>query len=267
MSAWLFVPGDRPDRFAKAHAAGAETIVVDLEDAVAAERKPPAREAVRAALAGGLQACVRISAAASSDFALDLAALAERPPRSVMIAKTSAAADVAAVRSLLPDTPVIALIESLSGIAHLASIARARNVCGIAFGAYDLCAELGARPVADVLAPWRSRIVTAARVAGIRAIDTPYVLLGDTTGLSDDARHSVDFGFDAKLAIHPGQIAAIDAAFTPTALEVLRAQEMIEAGRAGGAVRSGDMMVDAPLLQGARRVIERAQRAAKSSSP
>ncbi len=257
----LFVPGDRPERFAKA-AAAADAAILDLEDAVAPERKPAARKAVASALASGISAWVRVNAVGSDDAAEDLRALAAAPPAAVMLAKTSAACEVAFVRARLPTTPVYALIETIAGIVALDAIAAARGVAGLAFGAYDLCAELGARATPEVLGPWRARIVLAARRFDRAALDAPFVALDDTVGLADDARLAADAGFTGKLAIHPAQVPVIRAAFAPSAAEIAHARAVIDGFTSGVGAIDGTM-IDAPLLALARQTLARAAMAAR----
>ncbi len=251
----LFVPADRPERFGKAVAA-ADVAILDLEDAVAGANKGAARDAVAAALAAGTCAWVRINPIGSAGADADLHALAKHPPDAVMLAKASGARDVEIVRARLPHTPVYALIETIAGIAALDEIAAARGTAGLAFGAYDLCAELGARVTPEVLAPWRARIVLAARRFGRDALDSPFAALGDAEGLAADARRSADFGFTGKLAIHPAQVPVIRAAFAPTAMEIARARAIVD-GFAGGVGVVDGTMIDAPLLALARQTLAR----------
>jgi len=251
----LFVPGDRPERFTKAVAA-ADVAILDLEDAVAPARRPAAREAVAAALAAGTTAWVRINPIGGDDADADLRALAAVPPAAVMLAKTGAAHDLEIVRARLPHTPVYALIETIAGIVELDAIAAARGLAGLAFGAYDLCAELGARVTPEVLTPWRARIVLAARRFGRAALDAPFAALGDADGLAADARRAADFGFTGKLAIHPAQVAVIRAAFAPTEAEIARARAIVAGFGSGVGVIDGTM-IDAPLLALARQTLAR----------
>jgi len=253
----LFVPGDRPDRFSKAVAAGADAVIVDLEDAVAPERKAAARESVRAALHGGLDAWVRVNDVRSDEGARDLAMLVATPPAAVVIPKARSIEDPGTVRATLPEVGLVVMIESIDGVAALDPLSRAPGVLAIAFGAYDLCAELGARPTPEVLAPYRSHIVFTARAAGIAAIDSPYADLDDERQLALEAARAVDFGFDAKLAVHPKQIATIRAAFVPSKKDVADARAIVAAA-GQGVVKLGSRMVDAPIVAAARRVIERA---------
>lgn len=253
----LFVPGDRSDRLPKALRAGADLVVVDLEDAVAPGRKAAARAAVRAALRDGFDGCIRINPVGTPAGEDDVAMLRDAVPEVVMIPKTAGADDVAAVRRALPNVPIVALIESIAGVVALDAIAQARGVVALAFGGYDLCAELGARPIAGVLAPWRAKIVFAARRAGIDAFDTPYVALDDDPGLAQDSARAVDFGFDGKLVVHPRQIPIVRAAFAPTPEEIAQARAVVAAAGAGGVATVGNTMIDAPLVAAARRVLAR----------
>jgi citrate lyase beta subunit len=255
----LFVPGDRSERFAKAAAAAADAVIVDLEDAVAPDRKAMARETVREALRGGFEACVRINEVTSENGMRDLAMLSETRPAMVMVPKASGSADIAAVRDVLPGVPIVALIESIAGITALDDVAGAAGIAALAFGAYDLCAELGARATAEVLAPYRTRIVLAARRAAVDAIDTPYLDLEDGAGLALEAARAVDFGFNAKLAVHPKQVAAIRAAFVPSAAEVAEARAIVAAAAGGGVTTHGSHMIDAPVVKAALRVLDRAK--------
>ncbi|MFN2461918.1 MAG: CoA ester lyase [Candidatus Velthaea sp.] len=257
--ALLFVPGDRSDRFAKAAASGADAVIVDLEDAVAPARKASARADVRAALDAGLRAYVRVNAATSPVGEADLAALAGAAPLGVMLPKAAGAADVAAANRALPGIALIPLIESIAGMQNIDAIAAGHDVRALAFGAYDFSAELGARPLRKVLAPWRARIVFAARAAGIAAIDAPYNALDDEEALVREARAAADFGFDGKLAIHPRQVPVIQRAFRPSADEVTRARAIVTQSDGGASAVNGEM-IDAPIVEAARRVLERAGR-------
>jgi citrate lyase beta subunit len=256
MTAFLFVPGDRPDRFAKAAAAQPDAVIADLEDAVAPERKSFARDAVQAALQSGSTAWVRINNMRTNDGMLDLAMLEGQPPTAVMIPKTRAS-DIDNVRARLRNVPVVALIESIGGVVDLEAIACLQGVAAIAFGAYDLCAELGALPTPEVLAAYRSQIVFAARRAGVSAIDAPFLDLEDVEGLAAEAARGVRFGFDGMLAVHPKQIAPIRAAYTPSEEQLAEARAVVAIAAGGGAVRHGALMIDAPVVAAARRVIAR----------
>jgi len=258
VSVLLFVPGDRPERFAYAVASGADAAILDLEDAVSFDRKDAARASVREALAAGLRAYVRVNPAGSDAGRADLAMLAGLAPVAVMLPKAAGPEDVAAVSGALPHVEVVPLIESIDGLRHAVAIAAAAGVRAVAFGAYDMCAELGARPVPEVLAPLRSQVVLAARAAGVAAYDSPFTALEDEAGLVADARRALDFGFDGKLAIHPKQVAPIRAIFSPSAEDLERARAIVAAAGRGGVAVVGGAMVDAPMVVAARRILARA---------
>jgi citrate lyase subunit beta/citryl-CoA lyase len=251
----LFVPGDRPDRFSRA-AEASDVAILDLEDAVAGANKDAARERVCEALAGGFQCWVRINEPESAAGRADLRALANAPPTAIVVPKASGAAAIETVRRVA-DVPIVALIESIAGFVAIEEVA-ASGVVALAFGAYDFTAELGARPTPEVLAPWRARVVFAARAAGIAALDTPFASLADEAGLARDAAAAVDFGFDGKLAVHPNQVAIVRGAFAPTPAEMAWARGVVEVAADGGARRFEGAMVDAPLVRAARRILARA---------
>jgi citrate lyase subunit beta / citryl-CoA lyase len=256
MTAFLFVPGDRPERFAKAAAARPEAVIADLEDAVAPERKLFARDAVKGALRSGFTAWVRINNVRTDDGMLDLAMLGGQSPAAVMIPKTRAG-DIDSVRARLPNVPIVALIESIGGVVDLEAIAGSPGVIAIAFGAYDLCAELGAVPTPEVLAAYRSQMVFAARRSALNAIDAPFLDLEDIDGLAAEAARGVRFGFDGMLAVHPKQVAPIRAAYAPSEEQLAEARAVVAIAADGGAVRHGALMIDAPVVTAARRVIAR----------
>jgi citrate lyase subunit beta/citryl-CoA lyase len=185
--------------------------------------------------------------------------LADANPASLLIPKTRGPADVAIAREAVPGVPIVALVESIEGFVHLDAIAASHGVEALAFGGYDLCAELGATAEPEVLAAYRSRVVFAARVAGVTAVDTPFADLDDVAGLHVDAIRAVHFGFDGKLAVHPKQVSVIAAAFFPSPEETARARAVCDAAAGGGAIRVGSSMIDAPLLAAARRVLRRAE--------
>ncbi len=260
--ALLFVPGDRPERFAKALAGGASGAILDLEDAVAPERKARAREDVRAWLDGQddlHNVCVRINPPDGADGRADLAMLAgARRPAAVLVPKVGAPRDVEPVAAALGDLPQIALIETARGVAACEAIAAAPRVAALAFGPYDLAAELGGESDADVMLPHRARVLVAARAAGRWAIDGPSREYGDPAIPGRDALQSRRLGYDGKLLIHPAQIAPVRAAFAPSADELAYARRVVDAAaRSSPAVLDGTM-IDTPILLAAQRVLRRA---------
>ena len=257
----LFVPADRPDRYAKALAApGATGAILDLEDAVAPDRKAYAREQAAAYLdaAETSRVVVRINPPRTPDGIADLHGLAAaRPPAAIAVPKVDDASDVAAVAEALPGVPQIVLIETAKGLVHCERIAEVPAVLALAFGPYDLAAELGAASEADALLPHRARMVVAARAAGRYAIDGPAREYGDAAIPRRDALHALRLGFDGKLLIHPAQLAPVRAAFAPSADEIAYARRIVAAAEAGSPAVLDGTMIDAPIVALAERVLRR----------
>ena len=258
----LFVPADRPERFGKALASGATGAILDLEDAVAPDRKPYAREQVRAFLDAhddNDRVAVRVNAPSTPEGRADLAMLAgARRAAAVVVPKVGDVRDCARVTDAAGDLPQIVLIESARGLAHCESIAEAAHVLALAFGPYDLAAELGGSSDADVTDVHRARVLVAARAAERWAIDGPSREYGDASIPARDAARARRIGYDGKLLIHPAQIAPVRAAFAPSADEVAYARRIVEAAqRSNPAVLDGTM-IDPPIVTAAERVIARA---------
>lgn len=251
----LFVPANRPERFAKAAASGADAVILDLEDAVARDDK----EAARAALAADfteLPVLVRINGRGTPWHDADLAAVAAFPAAAVILPKAEDAATCAAVAAAT-GRPVVALIESALGLAHARTIAAADGVARLAFGSVDFCADLGCEHRREVLLPVRSELVLASRLAGIAApLDGVTVQLDDPSASHDDAAHARALGMTGKLCIHPRQIAAVRRAFAPTQAEVDWAQRVLASG--DGAASVDGAMVDEPVRIRARAILAQA---------
>jgi citrate lyase subunit beta / citryl-CoA lyase len=262
---FLFVPGDRPERFDKAAAAGADLVVVDLEDAVAVERKSEARTAVAGWLAHGGRACVRVNDVAGAWHRDDLAALAGLPGLlAVMVPK---AADPVALSSVARTTaaPVIALVESAEGLAGAREIALSPGVARLAFGHLDYALDLGARPTWSAMLQARSELVLASRLAGLPGpVDGVTARLDDLELIAADVRSAVELGMTGKLLIHPRQVTATRRGFAPDEEAVRWAIRVIAA--ADGAATSGTAatridgeMVDAPVIARARAILSKAE--------
>jgi citrate lyase subunit beta / citryl-CoA lyase len=265
---FLFVPADRLDRLPKALASGAHAVIVDLEDAVAPEHKADARRALLRmwpTLAGEhrVRLAVRINAAGTpaheDDHAL-LRQLAPNPPGGVMLAKAETATAVErAARSAV--APVLPLIESAQGLHGIDMIARARGVLRLAFGHLDFQVDLGMHCGADEreLDAVRLAFVLASRLAGLAApVDGVTTALEDGGRLATDVDRSRRFGFGAKLCIHPKQVVPVNEAFGPTAAQREWAQRVLDASlvHGTGAFRLDGEMVDAPVLQSARKLLQ-----------
>lgn len=256
-SLFLFVPADRPDRFAKAAAAEADAVIVDLEDAVAPAAKDGARAGLAAALAGLAQTVpvfIRINGIATPWHAADVALAATLPVAGIVLPKAETARDVQTLKSSLPDKALIALVETAAGLSAAEEIAGACD--RIAFGSVDFAADLGCAHVRDALLLARSRLVMAARLAGAaQPIDGVTLSIKDESTIEDDARYAAALGFGGKLLIHPAQVAPARRGLSPSADDVAWAERIV-AGSADGAARAVDgIMVDAPVLARARHIL------------
>lgn len=268
----LFVPADRPDRFAKAAASGADAIILDLEDSVTAARKPFAREAVAEWLAAKSDTLsfVRVNPRGSGETARDLEALAERWPAGLVLPKAEGAGTVQWLDSLLPGValpPVLPIAtETPAAIFELGSYRSVSDrLCGISWGAEDLPAAIGAKTSRETNGRYtppyemaRSLTLFAAHAAGVAAVDTVYPAIADPEGLTAYGARAARDGFTGMLAIHPSQVPFINAAFTPSADEVAAAQRIIAAFAAepgAGALKVDGRMVDAPHLKQAQRIV------------
>jgi len=259
----LFVPGHRRDRFSKALAAGADAVVLDLEDAVPPSEKAAARAAVLAAPAppAGVALGVRINALPTPDGIADLAAiLAASAPDFLMLPKVEAAEELRIVYRVLPAPALVALIESAEGLAGAGRIAAEPGCAALAFGGVDLAADLGCAVAWEPLLPHRAALIAAAARAGRAAFDVPFLGLDDEAGLIEETRRVASLGFTGKLAIHPRQVAPVQAVFTPAEAEVARARRILAAMEAaeGGVCVVDGRMVDAPVARAARRILARA---------
>lgn len=243
----LFVPANRPERFAKAAVSGADAVILDLEDAVAAEAKDAARDALDIGFTD-LPVLVRINAFGTPWHEADLAAVRALKPAAVILPK-------AEVAGLDLGLPVIALIETARGMAEARQIAP--RVARLAFGSIDYCAELGCAHLREVLLPARSELVLASRLAGIAApIDGVTTALDDMAVTAGDAAHARDLGMTGKLCIHPRQIGAVLGAFRPSAAELDWARRVLASG--DGAAQVDGAMVDEPVRIRARSLLARA---------
>jgi len=262
---YLFVPGDRPERFAKALASGADAVVLDLEDAVAAAGKVAARAAVATALAGeAARLVVRINDRNTPWYADDLAMLAALRAPTVMLPKTEHAGDIESARASCVGIAVLALVETARGVLAAEVLAATPGVQRLVFGTIDFALDLDlAGDLASTIGldHAASRLALASRAAGIAA-----PVAGVTTAIDDEALLLAELararahGFGAKLCIHPKQISPIHAALAPSATELAWAERVLAAADAAGgaAVQLDGRMVDKPVIERARRLVARA---------
>jgi citrate lyase subunit beta/citryl-CoA lyase len=268
----LFVPGTRPDRFARALASGADAVVFDLEDSVDAGRKTEARKTVRDFFAGAPGAAggaaplrlVRTNGVGTTWLADDLGLVRGLDAiDGIVLPKAETSDEVEDVARGITPCVLCPLVETARGILNAAAIAASKApVAAILFGAEDLTSEIGiARTVSgEELLYARSHVVLAATAAGVDAIDAVFIDLAAPDALRADALRARALGFRGKMAIHPDQVPIINEVFTPTADEIARARRIIEASEAAaaqgeGVIRLDDQMIDAPVVARARRVI------------
>jgi citrate lyase subunit beta/citryl-CoA lyase len=265
---YLFVPGNRPERFAKALASGADRIILDLEDAVAPGDKAAARTAIAQWMASAGQAqgkaLIRINDAATPWHLDDLALMRAVQPAGVMLPKCEAAAQVSAVlASLAVNATVLPLIETARGVMGLPGIAAAPGVARLAFGALDYMADLDIPADSVALDVAASQIAVASRAAGLASPLAGVTPALDAAKVTDDMRHARSLGFGAKMCIHPAQVAAVRAALAPSAEELAWAQRVLHAWKASdsGAIQVDEKMVDLPVVRHAERILAQASRA------
>lgn len=259
LRSFLFVPGNRAGRFAKALDAGADAIIIDLEDAVAADEKAAARAAVMQAsfAAQGVSVYVRVNAVGTPWFEDDLAVLQHPGICGVMLPKAESAVQIARVSARAP-CRVIPLIETAAGLCNVQEIVRATGVERLAFGSIDFQLDLDCEGSETALLHARSQLVVISRGAGVPApIDGVTLAVDDESRLVRDALHAKALGMGGKLCIHPRQVGAVNAAWQPAPEEIAWAHRVIAAGGAADAnVAAVDgAMVDRPLLLKAQRIL------------
>ncbi len=269
----LFTPATQLDRLEKALAAEPDWVALDLEDGVGPADKETARAALTAFAESGMEdfadrLAVRINAPDTHNGIRDLAALLDWPlwPGVLILPKVEAAAQVRQIVRLFSNDrgrPRLLLsLETAAGIADAAAIARAAPEGALfGYGSADHMAETGGTMTEASLAYGRAQVINAAALAGCPALDGVWLDYKDLAGLRAEAELAKSLGFAGKIAIHPGQIATINQVFSPTQEEIGRAREMVAAAEAagGGAFAFKGKMVDAPVLQRAKRTIDRGE--------
>jgi len=258
----LFVPGSRPDRFNKAHRAGADLVCLDLEDAVAQAEKPEARKAVLAWLGGrqgGPPAGLRINALHTAAGQADLLALSQSTCSAdfVMIPKLRHAAELRLLDQLLPPRAgfLFPLIESPDALEDAYEIAAHPRAECVLFGAVDFAAEAGCDTTWEALLYARSRLACACAAHGATLFDVPYLALDDAQGCETETRRSRALGIRARCAIHPNQIAPIHRALAPSAEEVAHARRVVAAYQSGGLGQLDGALVELPVFKRAQQVL------------
>ena len=273
---FLFVPGNRPERFAKAMASGAGAVIVDWEDAVAPADKAAARGLLAQALHGlppadRARLVLRINAAGTPWHTDDVAALrdlAAHGLQAVVVPKVENAAALAPVAAALGAGGVLLpLIESAAGLDAVRAIAAAPQVARLLFGHLDFRADLGLAcgPDEEELLPVRLQLVLASRLAGLAPpVDGVTAETKDLALVQAHAARALRGGFGGKLCIHPAQVAAVHGAFAPSVEQTDWARRVAEGFEAaqGGVFSVDGRMVDAPVVALAQQVLARAARVA-----
>lgn len=268
----LFVPGDRPERFPKAVATGADALILDLEDSVVPTRKPEARAAVRSWIEApredGPAIFVRINPIDSDEVAADLEALAGLSLDGIVLPKAEGASSVVTLTARLPGDYAILPVasETAAAVFQLGTFGSvAGRLAGVTWGAEDLPAAIGAMTAREEDGSYTDpyRVVRAltlfgAHAAGVPAIETVFPDFRNLDGLAAYAARGRRDGFTGMLAIHPTQVAVINRAFTPSEAELAYARAVVaafDANPGAGALQLDGKMIDAPHLKSARRLL------------
>ena len=264
----LFVPAVRPDRLPKAVATGADAVCLDLEDGVSFEQKDDAREKAIELLAGrtpdSTEMMLRINEPGSEFGERDLSAMLDAGvrPDSLMVPKVSGPDTLRTLERRLGPSferlPLVVQIETAAGLAAVESIATATpNVAVMFFGAVDLSAELGCGITWDALLYARSRVIAAAALVGVDAMDTPFMDVSDPKQLASEVAAVRLLGFTGKAAIHPSQVSIIQGGFSPDDEMVAWARRIVEAYETnkGGVLLVEGKLVERPVIASAQRVL------------
>jgi citrate lyase subunit beta/citryl-CoA lyase len=256
---YLFVPADRPERYDKALAAGADAVIIDLEDAVAPDAKVAARGALASWLAQASSAVwVRVNAAGSAWYADDIALCRHACVAGAMLPKSEEVATLAEASRLLAGKALLPMIETAKAFEHARALAAAPGVARLAFGSLDFQLDLGIPGEDDALLFFRSQLVLASRLAGRAApIDGVTTQIHDDAAIRANAERAHRLGFGAKLCIHPRQVGIVNRCFSPSDAERDWASRVIDAvTRTGGAAVAVDgRMVDLPVIRRAEQIL------------
>ena len=264
-STFLFVPGNRPERFTKALDSGAAAVIFDLEDAVAPDEKEAARNAIRAAWPSlsaeqKKRLVIRSNSPGSPFYSADLILAQELRVTCLLIPKAESMDQINGAALVLPNTALIPMIETAIGLDQVKQIANSNQVIRLALGNLDLQADLGM--TCDLqeseLQTARYQIVLASRLAEIAPpIDGVTPSTEDMARIQDDAQRAKRMGFGGKLCIHPKQVDIVKNAFMPSEQELLWAHKVLEAISAsnGGAVKLDGRMIDRPVVLLAQRTL------------
>jgi len=255
---YLFVPGNRPDRYAKALAAGADAVIVDLEDAVPSSEKTAARAALAEWLSPEHPVLIRVNGAESQWFREDLAICRTPGVAGVLLPKAESVEDIQVVAEHCDAaTPILALIETARGFWNAHALAHPK-VQRFVFGSIDFQLDLGIQGEEDELLYFRSQLVLVSRIAGFEPpVDGVTTAINDAERVRADTLRARRLGFGAKLCIHPRQVSVVNECFEPSAEEGSWAKRIVEAADAahGAAVSVDGKMVDRPVIARAQAIL------------
>ncbi len=272
---FIFAPGLRPELYPKALASGADIVCVELEDGIAPHDKDEARDKTMALFAkaqadDGVERIVRINCLRSAVGLDDVQAIlaTDTPPPALMLPKVVSPDEVVWLDDLLTErghnTRLHIIIEMNAGLEAVFDIARASDrIDALFFGGVDMSADLRCRNAWEPLLYARSRVVHAAAGVGVDAVDVPYLDLKDLQGMKAQAQLAKDLGFSGKGAVHPKQIADLNAVFTPSAEEVAKAQKVLTAFEEAntGLVVVDGKLIEKPVVREMQRIVSVAKRA------
>jgi citrate lyase subunit beta/citryl-CoA lyase len=263
---YLFVPGDRPERFGKALSLDADVLIIDLEDAVSAERKELARRHVATWLSSDHPVYLRVNSAETRWFREDLELSRSSGVAGVVLPKAQYAEELDEIGGFAPTKPILPMIETAIGFDRARVLAQHARVQRLIFGSIDFQVDLGINGDDNELLYFRSQLVLTSRLANLEPpVDGVTVQIEDVDRLRHDAQVARRLGFGGKLLIHPAQIATINEFFNPSVEEIAWAERITRASLASGsgAVAIDGNMVDQPIVLKAERIL-RAARSVKS---
>jgi citrate lyase subunit beta/citryl-CoA lyase len=263
---YLFVPANRPERFSKAVASGANAVIIDLEDAVGADDKAAGRNSLSnwldsaEARANQVPILVKVNCVNSGCFGEDLRVCRRPDIAGIVLPKAERADDIASASA---GAPVYPLVETALGFSRIADLAKAPRVQRLLFGAIDFKHDMGIDGDEDELLFFRSQVVLASRIAGLlNPVDGVTTEIDDLEKIARDAAYTKRLGFGGKLCIHPNQVPIVNRTFVPSENELRWANRVLEAAERarGGAVALDGRLIDRPMVLTAQRIIEDARR-------
>jgi citrate lyase subunit beta/citryl-CoA lyase len=263
---YLFVPANRPERFSKAVASGANAVIIDLEDGVGADDKAAARSSLSnwldsaEARENSVPILVKVNCVNSGCFGEDLRVCRRPDIAGIVLPKSERADDIASASA---GAPVYPLIETALGFSRINDLAKAPRVQRLLFGAIDFKHDMGIDGDEDELLFFRSQVVLASRIAGLLSpVDGVTTDIDDLEKIARDAAYTKRLGFGGKLCIHPNQVPIVNRTFVPSENELRWANRVLEAAERarGGAVALDGRLIDRPMVLTAQRIIEDARR-------